>query len=203
MAERTAELAASEERFRLMVESVQDYAIFMLDPAGHVATWNTGAQHLKGYSAEEIIGKHFACFYPPEEADKPQRELAIAAKAGQYSEEGWRLRKDGSRFWASVTITALREPGGALRGFAKITRDMTERQAGRGGTARGRESLSGDLRVEHRLHSCLGPRLQLPLCQSGRHRPCRHDGGQGHRQEHTRRSGPYPRFHETVDGKSG
>ena len=126
--ERTAELAASEERFRLMLEKTQDYAIFMLDPAGRVTTWNTGAQRLKGYSAEEIIGKHFACFYPQEDPDRPNRELAIAAKAGHFDEEGWRLRKDGSRFWATVTITALRDEGGALRGFAKITRDITERK---------------------------------------------------------------------------
>jgi PAS domain S-box-containing protein len=124
------ELRVSEERFRLMVDSVKDYAIFMLDPTGHIATWNTGAQRINGYSASEIVGKHFSIFYPPEEADaKPAHELAIALSAGKYEEEGWRLRKDGSYFMASVVITPLLTADGTLVGFAKITRDLTERHA--------------------------------------------------------------------------
>jgi PAS domain S-box-containing protein len=122
--------ADSEERFRLLVESVSDYAIFMLDPRGHVATWNIGAERIKGYRAAEIIGKHFSVFYPPEDvaAGKTERELEIATRTGRFEEEGWRLRKDGSRMWANVTITALRSSKGVLLGFAKVTRDLTERR---------------------------------------------------------------------------
>jgi PAS domain S-box-containing protein len=128
--ETTAALQESEERFRLMVENVQDYAIFMLDPAGNVRTWNEGAQRLKGYTAEEIIGKHFSIFYTAEDlrAGKPDRELRIADVEGRVSDEGWRVRKDGTRFWANVAITALRDSNGVLRGFGKVTRDMTARR---------------------------------------------------------------------------
>ena len=120
----------AEDRFRLLVESVKDYAIFMLDTGGHVATWNLGAERIKGYKADEIIGKHFSIFYPPEDiaAGKIERELEIATGEGRFEEEGWRVRKDGSRMWASVTITALRNPDGTLVGFAKVTRDLTERR---------------------------------------------------------------------------
>ncbi len=117
-------------RFRLLVESVKDYAIFILDPRGNVSTWNPGAERIKGYRAPEIIGRHFSVFYPPDVAasGKCGMELEIAASEGRFEEEGWRLRKDGSRFWANVTITALRDPeAGALVGFAKVTRDLTER----------------------------------------------------------------------------
>lgn len=126
-------LRASEERFRLLVQGVKDYAIFMLDPTGHITTWNDGAERIKGYTAEEIIGKHFSVFYPDEDitARKPDRELEIAKASGVYEEEGWRLRKDGSRFWASVVITALHNESGELAGFAKVTRDLTERRAAR------------------------------------------------------------------------
>ena len=125
------ELRASEERFRLMVQSVRDYAIFMLDPTGHIATWNEGAERLKGYKPKEIIGKHFSIFYPQEDLDagKPPRELRIATETGKYEEEGWRIRKDGTRFWAHVIITAVRDAHGKLAGFAKVTRDLTERLA--------------------------------------------------------------------------
>ena len=125
-----AELRQTEQRFRLLVETVQDYAIFMLDPEGHVASWNAGAQRSKGYTAEEIIGQHFRVFYPPEkQAEKhPERELELAQAEGRYEEEGWRIRKDGSRFWAHVTITAVHDDEGALVGFAKVTRDSTERR---------------------------------------------------------------------------
>jgi len=127
----TAALQESEERFRLMIENVPDYAIFMLDPRGHVQTWNIGAQRLKGYTEEEIIGKHFSVFYPPEDVrnGKPARELRIAESEGRVVDEGWRVRKDGTKFWANVTITALRGDDGVLRGFGKVTRDMTERRA--------------------------------------------------------------------------
>jgi PAS domain S-box-containing protein len=122
--------AEADERFRLLVEGVKEYAIFMLDPHGHIVTWNSGAERIKGYTADEIIGQHFSKFYPPAalKSGHPQHELDQAAAAGKYEEEGWRLRKDGSRFWANVVITALRNEDGTLRGFAKVTRDMTEQK---------------------------------------------------------------------------
>lgn len=124
------ELRASEERFRLLVEGVADYAIFMLDPGGHITTWNTGAERMKGYSAEEIIGRHFRVFYPREAQDRrhPEYELEIAVRDGRYEEEGWRIRKDGSSFWANVLITALFDSKRNLVGFGKVTRDVTERR---------------------------------------------------------------------------
>ena len=120
----------SSETFRLLVEGVQDFAIFMLDGAGRVSTWNTGAERIKGYRAEEIVGQHFSRFYPPEAIaeGKPARLLAIAARDGRVEDEGWRVRKDGSRFWADVIITALRDSEGAVIGFAKVTRDLTQRK---------------------------------------------------------------------------
>jgi PAS domain S-box-containing protein len=116
--------------FRLLVEGVKEYAIFMLDPAGIVVSWNTGAQRIKGYRSDEIIGQHFSVFYPPEDvrAGKPATVLQEAAARGSVENEGWRIRKDGSRFWAQVVITALLDDAGALTGFAKITRDLTERR---------------------------------------------------------------------------
>jgi len=116
--------------FRLLVDSVRDYAIFVLSPDGNVLTWNQGAQALKGYSREDIIGQHFSKFYLPEAVQSgwPTRELAIAKKEGRFADEGWRVRKDGSAFWALVIITALRDSRGELSGFAKITRDMTEQR---------------------------------------------------------------------------
>ena len=124
-------LRQSEERFKLLVESVRDYAIFMLDPQGHVLTWNAGATRFKGYRAEEIIGQHFSRFYPPEEIARglPEHELQVAAKEGAFEDEGWRVKKDGSLFWANVVITAMRDPDGELVGFAKVTRDLTQRRA--------------------------------------------------------------------------
>ena len=118
------------ELYRLLVESVRDYAIFALDPTGHILTWNPGAQRFKGYKAEEIIGRHFSVFYPQSEIDKgvPPMELRVATAEGRFEDEGWRLRKDGTRFWANVVITALRGPDGRLVGFAKVTRDLTERR---------------------------------------------------------------------------
>jgi hypothetical protein len=123
-------LRESEEMFRLLVANVQDYAIFMLDTGGHIASWNAGAHRIKGYTSDEIIGKHFSIFYPEEDirSGKPPRELEIAREYGVYEEEGWRLRKDGSRFWANVVITAVHDEQGVLRGFAKVTRDITDRK---------------------------------------------------------------------------
>jgi len=116
--------------YQLMVEAVRDYAIFMLDPNGYVASWNTGAERIKGYSAAEIIGQHFSVFYPQEavETGHPQHELEIAVAEGRFEEEGWRVKKDGGKFWANVVITAVRDETGALVGFAKVTRDLTERR---------------------------------------------------------------------------
>jgi PAS domain S-box-containing protein len=123
-------LRRSEERFRLLVEGARDYAIFLLDPQGHVASWNPGAERIKGYRAEEIIGQHFSRFYPQEVIDRgwPAHELTVAQAEGRFEDEGWRVRKDGSQFWANVVITALRDEAGNLRGFSKITRDMTDRK---------------------------------------------------------------------------
>jgi PAS domain S-box-containing protein len=115
---------------RLLVETVRDYAIFALDPAGYILTWNAGANRLKGYEPDEIIGRHFSTFYPQEDidADKPAWELRVAAAEGRFEDEGWRLRKDGTLFWANVIITALHDTSGQLVGFAKVTRDLTERR---------------------------------------------------------------------------
>jgi len=123
-------LRQSEERFRLLVEGVSDYAIFMLDANGYVMTWNSGAERIKGYQADEIIGQHFSKFYPSDvvETGWPEHELEVAAAKGRFEDEGWRIRKDGSRFWANITITALRDESGRLRGFAKLTRDLSERK---------------------------------------------------------------------------
>ena len=120
----------SEEVFRLLVSAVKDYAIFMLDADGRVATWNEGAHRLKQYEPEEIIGKHFSIFYPPEDvaAGKTERELKTAREEGSVEDEGWRVRKDGTRFWANVVITAVFDEAGVLRGYAKVTRDVTERR---------------------------------------------------------------------------
>jgi PAS domain S-box-containing protein len=122
-------LADSERRFRLMVESVVDYSIFMLDAEGRVASWNAGAQRISGYAAEEIIGAHFSRFYPREDVERRKAEwgLELAGAEGRFEEEGWRVRKDGSTYWASVVITAVRDDTGALLGFAKVVRDLTER----------------------------------------------------------------------------
>lgn len=122
------ELEQSEERFRLLVESVVDYAIFMLDPNGVIQTWNAGAERLKGYTQDEIVGQHYSTFYPEtdREAGLPDELLASAKEQGSVTHSGWRVRKDGTRFWATVVITALWEEDGSLAGFAKVTRDMTD-----------------------------------------------------------------------------
>src|SRR5688572_22016694 len=124
-------LAVSWDHCRLLVESVVDYAIFMLDAEGCIATWNLGAEKIKGYRADEIIGQHFSKFYTEEDLEvrKPDRELQLAKELGRVEDEGWRVRKDGSRFWANVVITALRDETGALRGYGKVTRDLTAKKA--------------------------------------------------------------------------
>jgi PAS domain S-box-containing protein len=121
---------ANEESFRLLVESLEDYAIILLDPLGNVSIWNVGAERMKGYSGEEIIGRHFSCFFPKEalEQEQPEKGLECARREGHFQDEGWRVRKDGSRFWAEVVIAALKDDAGNVKGFAKITRDRTERR---------------------------------------------------------------------------
>lgn len=124
------DLRKSEERFRLLIEGVEDYAIFMLDPEGRIVSWNLGAQRVMGYDAQEVVGGHFSCFFPPEDvrSGRPDKELRVASEVGQFEDECRRVRKDGSRFWADVVVTALRDQSGELRGFAKIVRDITERK---------------------------------------------------------------------------
>ena len=118
------------ELLQLLVYNIRDYAIIFLDPKGSVLTWNDAAQRLKGWTAEEIIGQHFSRFYPPEdvESGKTETELRVATQEGRFEDEGWRVRKDGTRFWANVVITALRDKSGKLRGFGKVTRDLSERR---------------------------------------------------------------------------
>jgi PAS domain S-box-containing protein len=131
-------LRVSESQFRQLVAGVRDYAIFLLDTQGHIASWNQGAEQIKGYRADEIIGKHFSVFYPPESIERrwPEYELKRAEAEGRFEDEGWRVRKDGSRFWAAVTITAIRNEGGTADGFMKITRDLTARKQAEGQYAR-------------------------------------------------------------------
>ena len=123
-------LHQSEETNRLLVDGARDYAILRLDPDGQVTSWNAAAERIKGYRADEIIGQHFSRFYPSEDivGGKPARALAAAAAEGRYEDEGWRVRKDGSHFWANVIITALWDTNGTLRGYGKVTRDITERK---------------------------------------------------------------------------
>ena len=121
--------AQDDERFRLLVESVKDYAIFMLDVDGRIISWNVGAERIKGYRADEIVGQHFSRFYPPETAGRCPEELEIAAREGRFEDEGWRIRKDGTRFWANVVISRMLGRDGKLVGFAKVTRDLTQRRA--------------------------------------------------------------------------
>lgn len=145
-----AKLARSEEQFRLLVQSVTDYAIYMLDPAGNIASWNAGAQRIKGYAASEVIGRHFSLFFGDEERARgePARNLEVAAREGRFENEGWRVRKDGSRFWASVVVDAIRDDMGNLLGFAKVTRDFTERLAAQHALERAREALFQSQKLE-------------------------------------------------------
>jgi PAS domain S-box-containing protein len=123
-------LEVQQEMLRLLVENVKEYAITILDPRGHVTTWTPAAARLKGYRPEEVIGQHFSVFYTQEDVanGKCDHELEVAGREGRFEDEGWRVRKDGSRFWASVVITALRDARGELRGFGKVTRDLTDRK---------------------------------------------------------------------------
>jgi PAS domain S-box-containing protein len=167
-------LRLSEQRFHHLVDAVIDYAIFMLDPAGHVSTWNPGARRVKGYTADEIIGRHFSVFYTPEDraAGRPDKILAAVLRDGRYEDESWRVRNDGTRFWANVVITALRDERGNLLGFAKVTRDLTarrdaaevERKLLREQTAREvAEAAERSLRDSEERHRLLSERLEIVL----------------------------------------
>ena len=156
-AEQTLKL--SEEQFRLLVQGVTDYAIYMLDPEGNVSNWNLGAQRIKGYTPEEIIGRHFSQFYTDEDraAGEPRRALETAKREGKFEKEGWRVRKDGTRFWAHVVIDPLRDETGTLLGFAKITKDITERREAQIKLEKTRAALNssaenGSDRPPHRRH---------------------------------------------------
>ena len=150
-------LRESEERFRMLVEGVKEYAIFMLTPEGRIASWNVGAQNIKGYAADEIIGRHFSVFYPPDAIARhwPDHELRMARMTGRFEDEGWRIRKDGSRFWANVVITALYDHKGELYGFGKLTRDLT--------TRRQIEDLQRNERRMQEFLAMLGHELRNPL----------------------------------------
>jgi PAS domain S-box-containing protein len=144
---RESALRQEADRFRLFVEAVEDYAIFTLDSDGRVTSWNRGAERLKGYAAPEIIGKHFSCLFPDDavRSGEPQRELEVAARKGRFENESWRVRKDGSRFWANVIITAIRDEQQRLIGFAKITRDFTERMRAREALQKANTELSAEV----------------------------------------------------------
>lgn len=162
-------LSQSEERLRLLIDGVKDYAIFMLDPQGVILSWNPGAQRIKGYGADEVIGRHFSMFYPPELSDinHPAHELHIARQVGRYEEEGIRVRKNGERFGANVVLTAVYEPGTSeLRGFAKVTRDLTERrlaeEAMRSASAE-TEAIRSVLQARDEFISVAAHELRTPL----------------------------------------
>ncbi|HEY7386251.1 MAG TPA: PAS domain S-box protein [Beijerinckiaceae bacterium] len=146
----TEALKRSEEQFRLLVNGVTDYAIYMLDPQGRITNWNSGAERIKGYRLDEIIGEHFSKFYGVEDRERgePQRGLEIAAREGRFEKEGWRIRKDGTRFWANVVIDAVRDDAGELIGFAKITRDVTERKEAERSLEQAREALFQSQKME-------------------------------------------------------
>jgi PAS domain S-box-containing protein len=163
-----ARLRRSEQRLQVMIDSVEDYAIFMLSPTGEIASWNTGAQRIKGYAADEIIGRHFSVFYPPEgrAAGLPERMLETASTHGRAEAEGWRVRRDGSRFWADVIITSIRDETGVLQGFTKVTRDLTEHKrleelehVGELAAATERAREEENKRIARELHDDLGQQL--------------------------------------------
>ncbi len=166
-----AGLLRADLGFQLMVEAVQDYAIFLLSPEGNVMTWNVGAERIKGYSASEIVGLHFSRFYTDEDraADRPGRLLGLARAHGRVEDEGWRVRKDGSRFWADVVVTALSSDAGAPAGFVKITRDLTERRAAEEqqrhliAERRTREAAEDALKARDRFLSIASHELRTPI----------------------------------------
>ncbi|HBE21583.1 MAG TPA: PAS domain-containing sensor histidine kinase, partial [Cyanobacteria bacterium UBA11367] len=151
----------SEERFHCLVENVKDYAIYMLDPDGYIVSWNQGAKRINGYEEDEIIGKHFSCFYPPEdiESGKLDRVLKEAALVGRFEDESYRIRRDGSRFWVNAVITALRDKNGRVRGFAKVVRDITERKLTQEALKEERDNL--EQRVAQRTEELLEKNKQL------------------------------------------
>jgi PAS domain S-box-containing protein len=161
---RSREAATSDVLLRLLVDSVKDYALFILDAAGNVATWNTGAERIKGYTASEIIGSHFSRFYPEEDvrAGKCELELKVAERDGRFEDEGWRVRKDGSQFWANVVISAIRDELGNLVGFSKVTRDLTERRRAEEETA-ARKAAEQANRTKDEFLAMLGHELRNPL----------------------------------------
>ena len=164
LAERERALRDNEERLRLIIDGVKDYGIFALDTAGRVTTWNVGAERIKGYSEQEIIGRHFSLFYLPEECPQhPDMALREATAHGHYMEEAWRCRKDGSRFWASVVITAQYDASGALRGFSKITRDITDRRAAEIALGTAREEAESASRAKSEFLSRMSHELRTPL----------------------------------------
>ncbi|OPA89873.1 histidine kinase [Pseudomonas fluorescens] len=164
LAERERALRDNEERLRLIIDGVKDYGIFALDTAGHVTSWNNGAERIKGYTEQEIIGRHFSLFYLPEECPQhPEMALREATRNGDYTEEGWRCRKDGTRFWASVVITAQYDGTGALRGFSKITRDITDRRAAEIALRTAREEAERASRAKSEFLSRMSHELRTPL----------------------------------------
>jgi PAS domain S-box-containing protein len=158
-------LRQSEERFRLLISEVVDYAILMLDPKGTVVSWNAGAERIKGYDAREVVGRNFSCFYPAEDVErgKPARQLRVALEQGRVEDEGWRVRKDGSRFWANVVITALHDATGRLRGFVKVTRDVTEQKRAQELIVRAKEEAERASKFKDQFLSTMSHELRTPL----------------------------------------